>query len=327
MCTQKTLQKPKRMSTLYANVYLCKHHLTLFIKPQGGLVTHLLSHPQDVHLSLIWRPRINQEDIMKLLVIFEHFEMEYKCLFKGTSWLVSVDLGVFLFWKQLVSWDLRMNLHMWVGRCESAREATCYLFVCLLMENKPGEMKCFAWKIDFSLPGNKLSVPHWPFDLLCLFEFAEVSYFILDTFRHGSTHYSEIFLSYSITFAVLTNIYRVNIVPQLQQAIAALWLICFQNDQHLSIPHHVSAPRFHRPLHTAGFLADTFSWHVSFFPPSHLLRQQLAVATGPSAFFNGGFDGRLNLVAIPKLYNVKINMSPFVHECLCNIKSLLYNWA
>lgn len=85
MCTQKTLQKPKRMSTLYANVYLCKHHLTLFIKPQGGLVTHLLSHPQDVHLSLIWRPRINQEDIMKLLVIFEHFEMEYKCLFKGTS--------------------------------------------------------------------------------------------------------------------------------------------------------------------------------------------------------------------------------------------------
>lgn len=62
-----------------------KHHLTLVIKPQGGLVTHLLPHPQDVHLSLIWRPRINQEDITKLLVIFEHFEIEYKCLFKGTS--------------------------------------------------------------------------------------------------------------------------------------------------------------------------------------------------------------------------------------------------
>lgn len=199
------------------NVCLCKHHLTPFIKPQGGLVTHLLPHPQDVHLILIWRPRINQGDITKPLVIFEHFEMEYKCLFKGTSWLVWVDLGVFLFWKQLVSWDLRMNLHMWVGRCESAREATCYLFVCLLMENKPGEMKCFAWKIDFSLPGNKLSVPHWPFDLLCLFEFAEVSSFILDTFRHGSTHYLEIFLSYSIPSAVLTNIYRVNVVPQLQR--------------------------------------------------------------------------------------------------------------
>lgn len=178
------------------------------------------------------------------------------CL-RGPSWLVWADLGVFLFWKQLVSWDLRMNRHMWVGRCESAREATCYLFVCLLMENKPGEMKCFAWKIDFSLPGNKLSVPHWPFDLLCLFEFAEVSYFIFDTFRHGSTHYLEIFLSYSITSAALTNIYRVNVVPQ-------LWLIRFHNDQHLSTPHHVSAPRFHRPLHTAGFLADTF------FSPHHI---------------------------------------------------------
>lgn len=183
------------------------------------------------------------------------------------------------------------------------------------MENKPGEMKCFAWKIDFSLPGNKLSVPRWPFDLLCLFEFAEVSYFIFDTFRHGSTHYLEIFLSYSITSAALTNIYRVNVVPQ-------LWLIRFHNDQHLSTPHHVSAPPIPPPSAHSWFPCRHF-----FFPPSHLLRQQLAVATGPSAFFDGGFDGRLNLVAIPQLYNVKINMSPFVHECLCNVKSLLYNWA
>lgn len=73
------------------------------------------------------------------------------------------------------------------------------------MENKPGEMKCFAWKIDFSLPGNKLAVPRWPFDLLCLFEFAEVSHFISDTFRHGSAHYLEIFLSSRITSAVVIH--------------------------------------------------------------------------------------------------------------------------
>lgn len=45
----------------------------------------LLPHPQDVHLSLIWRPRMNQEDITKGLVVFGHVEIEYKCLFKGTS--------------------------------------------------------------------------------------------------------------------------------------------------------------------------------------------------------------------------------------------------
>lgn len=168
LCVLKTPHRSHREWALYMrNVCLHKHHLALLIKPQGGLVTHLLPHPQDAHLSLIWKPRINQEDITKLLVIFKHFEMEYKCLFKSTFLLVWVDLGVFLFWKQPVCWDLRMNLHMWVWRWESAREANCYLFVCLLMENKPGEMKCFAWKIDFSLPGNKLSVPHWPFDLLC----------------------------------------------------------------------------------------------------------------------------------------------------------------
>lgn len=65
------------------------------------------------------------------------------------------------------------------------------------MENISREMECFAWKIDFSLPGNKLSVPHWSFDLPCLFEFAEVLHFILDTFRQRST-YSEIFRSHSI---------------------------------------------------------------------------------------------------------------------------------
>ena len=73
------------------------------------------------------------------------------------------------------------------------------------MENKPGEMKCCAWKIDFSLPGNRFSGPHWPFDLLCLFEFAEVSHFILDTFRHGSAHYWEISLSCNITYRRCTS--------------------------------------------------------------------------------------------------------------------------
>lgn len=189
------------------------------------------------------------------------------------------------------------------------------------MENKPGEMKCFAWKIDFSLPGNKLSVPHWPFDLLYLFEFAEVSHFILDTFRRSSTHYSEIFLSSRITSAVV--ICKVKFAPQPQQPLA-WWRIRFQNDKHLSIPHHVSATWFHRPLHAAASraLQGTF-----LFFQSHLLRQQLAAATGPSAFFSGGFDGRLNLVAVRWLCNGKstwvlLLMSIYVILSLCCVTEL-----
>lgn len=64
-----------------------------------------------------------------------------------------------------------------------------------------------------------------------------------------------------------------------------------------------------------------------FFLLSHLLRQQLATATAPSAFFNGGFDGRLNLVAVRWLRNVKstrvlLLMSIYVILSLCCVTEL-----
>lgn len=214
-----------------------------------------------------------------------------------------------------------MNWHRWVESCRAAREATCYLFVCLLMENKPGEMKCFAWKIDFSLPGNKLSVPHWPFDLLCLFEFAEVSHFILDTFRHGTA----VLITRKYSFPTVSHLLYTQTYKE--------WTVQFNYSSHqrygwslskmTNIYHHVSASWFHRSLHTASFRADTgglalFHRTVLLFP-SHLLRPQVAVPKPPSAFFNRGFDRRLNLVAVQWWYHLKSIMSPFVNKYWCNI--------
>lgn len=214
---------------------------------------------------------MNQEEITKLLVICEHLEIEYKCLFKGTSWLVSVYFGVLLFWKQPVSGDGRMNLHRWVRRCRPARESTCYLFVCLLMENKPGEIKCFAWKIDFSLPGNTFSVPHWPFDLLCLFEFAEVSHFILDPFRHGSTHYSQIFIP---------TVSHLNGKPQLHRSVMAdplpKWKTSINTPSRVCrlIPPSSARSRFRDDTGGLALFHDTFLffsshiyWGNSWQPP------------------------------------------------------------
>lgn len=135
-CVLKRPRRSLREWALYMrNVCRCKHHLTLFIKPQGGLVTHSLPHPQDVHLSLIRRPRTNQGGITKLLVIFEHFEMEYKCLFKGPV-LISLGWfgGIFILKAAGVLGPQDESAHVsgevWVSQRSNL------LFVCLLTNGK-----------------------------------------------------------------------------------------------------------------------------------------------------------------------------------------------
>lgn len=92
---------------------------------------------------------------------FQHSDIEYECLLRRYLVLGHVLISSALFRSILIVEAAGRPLRApgsiyiggwvveWGGRCESTTQATSYLFVCSLMENKPGEMKCFAWKIDF----------------------------------------------------------------------------------------------------------------------------------------------------------------------------------